>query len=213
MNKLEKYATMFVAVVGALTGVWAVYNDYSASEFRKPITLREAKVESFKSQIASAKERGDKEAVLRVSLDYENYEESWRNRLILSSITEPITNLVSIKVSPEQNKQLEQLLKNTDQHSAMAIFEPKAVGSAYLATGNFEKASHYYQLAADLEPSNANIYALRSLAIQGEAQTEPVEEVRQKLVEKATELAEKAKAKGVNSKKLEFLSSELKGNM
>jgi hypothetical protein len=40
MNNIEKYGTMFVAVIGALTGGWAVYTDYDKSEFIKPISLR-----------------------------------------------------------------------------------------------------------------------------------------------------------------------------
>jgi hypothetical protein len=40
MNRLEKYGTMLVAVVGAATGGWAVYNDYSESEFKGSIEFR-----------------------------------------------------------------------------------------------------------------------------------------------------------------------------
>jgi len=212
MNNLEKYGTMLVAVIGAATGVWAVYNDFSDSEFKKPITLREAKVNSYKSQIASAKERGDKKEVLRVSLDYEKYEESWRNRQTLSALTEQITNLVSLKVSPEQNERLLHLLKNKEQLFPVDSVEPEVFGSAYLATGDFARASQYYKVAADLRPSNANVYALRSLALQGEAKNESVEKVKLELIEKADEYAQTAKAKGVDSKKFELLSNELKAN-
>lgn len=212
MNKVEKYGTMVVAFIGAVSGAWAVYNDFSDSEFNKPITLREAKVNSFKSQISSAKERGDKDEVLRVSLDYEKYEESWRNRHTLSSITKPISNLENVKVSPDETKLLEELLQNQEFYFAVGKTEPESIGSAYLATGNFEKASQYYQVAADLDPSNANIDALRSLALQGEAQTASVEEVRKDLIRKAMVFAETATAKGVDPKKIERLSSELKAN-
>lgn len=203
---------MFVAIVGAVTGGWAVYNDYSDFEFKKPITLREANVESFKSQIASAKGRGDETEALRVSLVYEKYEEYWRGAQTLSSITEQITDLVSLKVSPEQNKQLEHLLNNTDQFYAIGKVEPEVIGSAYLAVGSFKKASEYYQVAADTDPSNAKIYALQSLALQGQAQAESGAEAKLKLIAEASELAEKAKANGVDSKKLEFLTNELKAN-
>ena len=204
---------MLVAVIGAASGVWAVYNDFSDSEFKKPIALREAKVKSYKSQIASVKERGDKKEALRVSLDYEKYEESWRNRQALSSITKPISNLVKAKLSPNEIKQLEELLQNQEFYFAAGKTEPEAIGSAYLATGNFAKASQYYQVAADLDPSNANVYALRALALQGEAQTTLVEEVRQDLIQKAMGFAETATDRGVDPKKIELLSRELKANI
>lgn len=212
MNRIEKYGTMFVAFIGAASGVWAVYNDFSDSEFKRPITLRDAKVKSFKSQISSAKERKDKKEVLRVSLDYEKYEESWRNRQTLSSITKPISNLVNVKASPDEIKQLEELLQNQEFYFTVGKTEPESIGSAYLATGDFAKASQYYQVAADLDPSNGNVYALRALALQGEAQAASVEEVRQDLIQKSMGFAEIATAKGVDPKKIELLSRELKAN-
>jgi tetratricopeptide (TPR) repeat protein len=208
MNNIEKYGTMLVAV----TGGWAVYNDFSDSEFKKQITLREAKVKSYKSQIASAKGRDDKDEVLRVTLDYEKYEESWRNRQTLSSITEPINNLVNVKVSQNEIIKLEELLKDQEFYFSVGKLEPETVGSAYLATGNFVKVDQYYQAAADLDPTNANVYALRSLALQGEALTESAEAVRKELIRKAMELARTAEAKGVDPKKIEALTSELKAS-
>ena len=203
---------MLVAVIGAATGGSAVYNDFSDSEFKKPITLREAKVKSFKSQIASAKERGDEKAVLRVSLDYENYEESWRTRQTLSSITQQINNLVSLEISPEQSNQIEMILSNKGLYFTEDAIDPTVFGNAYLATGDFEKASQYYQVAANLEPSNANLYALRALALQGQAQTVSVKKVEVELIERAAEFAQTAKDKGVDSKKFEFLANELRAN-
>ncbi len=73
MTKIEKYGTMLVAFIGAVTGGWAVYTDYDKSEFLKPINLREATVNSFQSQIKSASDRKDDDEVLRVRLKYEKY--------------------------------------------------------------------------------------------------------------------------------------------
>lgn len=212
MNNLEKYGTMVVALIGAVTGVWAAYNDFSDSEFKKPITLREANVNSFKSQIASAEARGDKKEVLRVSLEYERYEEFWRHQQAISSITEKITNLVSLSVTPEQKRQLKEILTHNEELAAVGSFRPEALGSAYLATKDFSKANHYFEIAASLEPANANIYALRSLALQGAAQSEASAEARLVLMQQATDLAETAKAKGVSPQRLEALSSELMAN-
>lgn len=212
MNNIEKYGTMLVALIGAATGGWAVYNDFSDTEFKKPITLREAKVNSYKSQIASAKDRGDQDEVLRVRLDYEKYEETWRNRQTLSSIIEPINNLVNVVVSPKETRQLNELLNNQEFYFSVANLEPKSVGSAYLATGDFVKAGQYYEVASNLDPTNANVYALRALALQGEAQTVSALDTRQELLNKAMELTETAKAKGVDPERIEALTNELKAN-
>ena len=80
MTKLEKYLTMSVAAVGALTGGMATYTDYTGAEFKKPIDLRQATVASFLAQIDSASKRRDHREALRVRLEYERFEESWRNK-------------------------------------------------------------------------------------------------------------------------------------
>jgi tetratricopeptide (TPR) repeat protein len=147
-----------------------------------------------------------------VRLAYEKYEEAWRSSQTLASITEPITNLVSLELEPGQNEWIEQFLKNVDASIATGLIKPATIGSAYLATGDYKNASKYYQVAAVREPMNPNIYALRSLALQGEANAESIETEKVKLEEEASKLAETARTKGVDSGKIAFLVNELKAN-
>lgn len=212
MNKAEKYVTMFLASVGAATGVWAKYHDYSESEFTKPITLREAKVDSFKSQIASARDRGDTSEALRVTLEYERYEESWRKGQTITSVTERINNLESLNVTPEEKSRLQEILGDTDGGILSLEIEPEIFGSAHLAVGNFSKANKYYQVASIQRPSNPSVLALRSLAVQGEAFDASTEENKKRLMAQAMELSNEAISRGVDRNRIEALLNQLKAN-
>jgi tetratricopeptide (TPR) repeat protein len=212
MNKFEKYGTMLVALVGAVTGGWSVYTDYDKSEFLKPIHLREATVKSFQSQIKSANQRKDDPEVLRVSLEYEKYEELWRNSQQLAALTAAISNLVSFEVTPEQSNRLDAILDSSDSYLAAGLTEPEAIASAYLVTGDFSNATKYFEVAALNPSSNPNLLALRSIAWAGKAEltTDPKEQ--DILLEKSFDLATEAVEKGIDSSKLELLSNQLKAN-
>jgi len=210
MNKVEKYATMVVAVVGAVTGGMATYTDFSGSEFKKPIDLRQATVASFVAQIESATKRGDRKEALRVRLDYERFEESWRRSQKLSSLTAQVENLISLDLAPAQLSQISDILQDAGTSMAVDYFKPETLGSAYLATGDYQSASKYYRLAELRSPDNPKVYALRALALQGEAQSSEVGQiVKAALEQEAKELVLKAESKGVDPERIQILSNEL----
>ena len=170
MTKIEKYGTMLVAFIGAVTGGWAVYTDYDKSEFLKPINLREATVNSFQSQIKSASDRKDNDEVLRVRLEYEKYEESWRDSQQLAALTTPISKLVSLEVTPEDIEQLSVYLESSNAYLTSGLTDPETVASAYLVTGDYANATKYFEVAALKQPDDPNLLALRSIAWAGKAE-------------------------------------------
>jgi len=209
MNNIEKYGTMLIATIGAISGGFAIYNDYTASEFRKPIDLRVATVVSYNSHIESASKRGDKDEALRVRIEYEKYEEAWRNNQKLASLTDAVTNLVSLELRPEDSARIVEILQ-TDTYVASDNVEPVTIGSAYLATGDYKNAIKYFKFAAIKEPKNPNIYALRSLALQGKAQTVSAGLERDNLIKEAQFFSTEASNKGVDENLMQSISSELR---
>ena len=212
MTKIEKYGTMLVAFIGAVTGGWAVYTDYDKSEFLKPINLREATVNSFQSQIKSASDRKDDDEVLRVRLKYEKYEESWRDSQQLAALTAHISKLVSLEITPEENAQLSAYLNSSDEYLTSGLTDPETVASAYLVTGDYFNATKYFEVAALKQPDNPNLLALRSIAWAGKA--ELITDVNEQalLLEKSNDLAVEAQKEGIDASKLEELSNQLKAN-
>jgi len=209
MTKLEKYATMLVAAVGALTGGMATYTDYSDAEFKRPIDMRQATVASFLAQIESAVKRGDRKEAVRVRLQYERFEESWRNSQRLSSLTAPIEHLVSLQLAPGQTAQIRGILHDASAYLSSGFFKPATLGNAYLATGDYQSASRYYKLAALSEPSAPNLLALRALALQGEARDVEQEAARDELTKEAEQLVQQAQSGGVDADRINALAAEL----
>lgn len=212
MNKIEKYGTMLVALIGAATGGWAVYTDYDKSEFLKPINLREATVNSFQSQIKSANDRKDDDEVLRVRLKYEEYEESWRNSQHFYALTASISNLVSLEVTPTESALLSAYLKSKDSYLTAGLTDPEAIASAYLVTGDYSNATKYFDVAALKQPNEPKLLALRSIAWAGKAELVTDKNEQTQLFEKSNVFASKAVKEGIDASQLEKLTNQLKAN-
>jgi len=212
MNKKLNLITILLAAFGAITGGISTYINYTHSEFKKPIDLRAATSSSFIAQIESATKRGDGNEVLRVRLELERYEETWRNNLKLASLTSAVTNLVSLKLKPENNAQIIEILKYADAYVATGSVEPVILGSAYLATGDYKSAVKYLEVAAIKNPKDANIYALRSLALQGKAQMIDFGSERDKLLMQSKLYSIEASIQGIEADLIKTLSTELKVN-
>lgn len=209
MDNFVKYSTLAVALFGAFTGGFAAYSNYAASEFKKPIDLRTATSNSYNTQIDSAFKRGDEEEVLRVSLDLERYEEAWRNNLKLVSLTSPVTNLVSLNLKPENTAQIVEILKYSDTYVATGSVEPLTIGSAYLATGDYNNADKFFKIAAIKNPKDVSLYALRVLALQGKAKLTAPGSEKDAFLKALEALTTEASIKGVDKLQLQTLSTEL----
>lgn len=210
MNTIEKYGTMFVALLGAATGGWAVYTDYDKSEFEKPIDLRDATVNSFQSQIKSAGDRKDDAEVLRVRLKYEEYEESWRDSQQLATLTTAVNNLVSFEITPKEKAQISEFLNSSELYLTTGLTDPQTVASAYLVTGDYPNATKFFEVAALDQPSDPNLLALRSIAWAGRAELLSEKSDQSLWQKKSEELAAEATKEGIDTSKLEQLSNQLR---
>ncbi len=54
-----------------------------------------------------------------------------------------------------------------ETYASSENIESVTLGSAYLATGDDQSADRFFEVIAIEKPKNPNIYALRSLALQG----------------------------------------------
>jgi predicted Zn-dependent protease len=117
---------------------------------------------------------------------------------------------VSLELKPENNAQIVEILKNADAYVASGGVEPVTIGSAYLATGDYKNAIKYLDVAALKEPKSPNIYALRSLALQGKAKTISAGTERDNLIKKAQFLSAEASTKGIDKNLIQLRSTELR---
>lgn len=115
MSKAEKIITMIVAIGGGLAGVWGAYTAYDSSKFKQPFDEREQMVNSFTSQIASAEKRNAPEEVVRIRLELEKYEESWRSVRLLANLVKPIEELTVAILSDGQTETVRQLLSGISE--------------------------------------------------------------------------------------------------
>ncbi|MCG8434484.1 MAG: hypothetical protein MJA83_10670, partial [Gammaproteobacteria bacterium] len=154
MKFIKKYGTFSVALLGALTGLLALYNDYSNTEFNKPFAIRAATAESFRGQIQSAESRNDVDEVNRLKHAYENYEEGWRNTNVLESLTLGFNNLTTLIASPENLARVHGILNGPSAAHVRQHAEPQALGNAYLAVGEYDQAITQFKIAAANHPED-----------------------------------------------------------
>lgn len=163
MSKAEKIITMLVAIGGGAAGLWGAYTAHDASKFKQPFDEREQMVNSFASQIASAEKRNAEEDVIRIRLDLEKYEESWRAVRQLTNLVKPIENLSATNLSQNQTDAVRQLLNALSAENIGSSVPPKTLGAAYLVAGNYGQAINQFN-SASLASSESNLNALQAVA-------------------------------------------------
>jgi tetratricopeptide (TPR) repeat protein len=165
MSKIEKVITIVVSIFGTfggLAGLWGAYTAYDASKFKEPFVKHSELANSFKDQIGSAENRQDNEEVNRVRLEYEKFEESWRDTQYLAAIVAPIENLANIQLSDEELEKVEKLVASVKSEQPASEDTFRTLGSAYFALGRHEEAIKQYNMAATLDPEDPSIYALKA---------------------------------------------------
>ncbi len=165
MTKNEKYLTMFVSFIGAiggLAGVWGAYTTYDASKFKQPLDLHTAMVRSFTEQIQFAEKRKDDPEVIRVRVLYETFEENWRSSSKLTSLVAPISALVVNEVAAEAKGEINDILVSFDFSEPVLSVDPKTLGGAYFAVGDYKKAIEQYSMASFNAPDDANSSVLKA---------------------------------------------------
>jgi hypothetical protein len=164
MNRIEKYSIIGMAVIGAMAGLWGAYTAYDASRFQQPLDEHSKIVLSFQNQIASAEKHREEPDVIRVRLDYEKYEESWRNGRRLSALVSPIENLAAHRVTEVERSEISQLLDSIGSTQAPLLLGNRTLGAAYFAVGSYDRASEHF-LASSTERPDQSTVILRAASL------------------------------------------------
>lgn len=146
MNRIEKIVTMLVAVVGAISGLRGAYSAYQAAKLRHPLEEHEQVARSFHGQILSAEKRDDSKEVIRIRLDYERFEESWRRARRIALIVAPVEALAGTKLGTMQTEEPKSLITVSPDELNYGITD-RTLGAAYLAIGDYKSAARRLTVA------------------------------------------------------------------
>ena len=206
---LQKIVHWIISVVGAGTAVFAVYINYSQTEFSQELSSREAMTQSFNSQIESLKERGHEEKAEQLQIEKEKFEENWRNSQRLSYLTREVSTLSKVRLDQQKVGAIEEILES-DRGWYLGSEQLKVVGDAYFATELWDEASSHYKMALQARPKNEQVYALYGLSLLGQAEQEQDVDVKRRLQDQSDDWLMKAKNAGVVDREaLEQLIREL----
>jgi len=165
MTKNEKNITMLISLIGAIggiAGVWGAYTAHDASKFKQPLDLHTVMVRSFQEQIQSAEKRKDNPEVIRVRVLYETFEEDWRSSNKLTSLVAPISALVVNEVPSEARSGINEILLSLSSKEQVLLVNPKTLGGAYFAVGDYQKAIEQYSMASFNSPEDVNTSVLKA---------------------------------------------------
>jgi hypothetical protein len=165
MNRIEKYATIGLAVIGGIAGLWGAYTAHDAMKFQQPLDEHSKIVLSFHNQIASAEKHREESDIIRVRLEYEKYEENWRNGRRLSALVSPIESLAAHRVSDDERNEITQLLNSMGSAQASSLLDNRTLGAAYFAVGRYDEASVHF-LAASKERPDPSSLALQAASLK-----------------------------------------------
>jgi tetratricopeptide (TPR) repeat protein len=162
MNTYEKYATIIVAIIGAVAGIWGAYTAYDASKFKQPFDEHGQIVNSFSLQIASAEARKDSKEVIRVRLLFEKFEEGWRDARKIAGLVAPLESLASTNLNTKDVATVKTLLSSASAGNNLPL-SPRTLGAAYFAVGDYENAIRH------LKDASARADDPQALALQSAA--------------------------------------------
>lgn len=163
MNKIEKFSTITIAIIGAISGIWGAYTAYDASKFKQPFDEHSQIANSFQSQINSAEKRKYKNEINRVRVAYEKFEEDWRSARKITDLVAPIETLATATLDKKQVSELKSLLVSASNMNELSV-PPRTLGSAYLAVGNYEDAVKQLKIAS-AKADDPNALVLQSVAL------------------------------------------------
>lgn len=166
MTKFEKIATgstMFVALVGAVSGGWGAYTAFDASKFKQPFFEHQQIAKSFLAEVASAEARKDAPEATRIRLRYEQFEERWRASMQIAQIVAPVESLSVSQLSKDQSQRLKELLATASQGQSQPDLSAKTLGAAYFAVKDYKAAAVQLD-AATSQHSEPDALALKAAA-------------------------------------------------
>jgi tetratricopeptide (TPR) repeat protein len=208
MNTYGKYVPIVIAIIGAIAGIWGAYTAYDASKFKQPFDEHSQIANSYNSQIASAEARKDSTEANRLRLQYEKFEEGWRNGLKIQGLVAPLESLASTELDTKDVAKVKSLLSSASSANNLHL-SSKTLGTAYFAIGDYENAIRHLK-DASARNDDPQALALQSAAF-GKLATTASTENKKVSYENSAVTSFRAAQDSPSAKSLE-LSGFVKGN-
>lgn len=158
-----------LSIIGTGTGSFGAYTAYQSDLFNQPLDKHTQVALSFKDEISSAEKRGDIPKVETLRVNYEQYENSWRNEQLLESITASIISLDLRNISESKKSEISNALNKVTSSVSYTQSSPETLGAAYYALGNYREASEQLGIALATNPNDNNIRTLQAASLVSEA--------------------------------------------
>ena len=163
MTKIERNVTITVALIGMISGLSGVFVSWDSAKFKQPMDQHASNVASYKSQIESVEKRGDTEEVERLRIEYEIFEENYRQVQIKLAVVNSYINLAPSELPELQRNKIVTWLEDTQITPSLgSSYLPSDIGNALFLVGDYEKAASIYSTIVEKEPLNG--YGLMSQA-------------------------------------------------
>jgi hypothetical protein len=144
MKPWEKWTTWAGVLLTAGAALWADYTAHEAMKLKQPLDEHTEMVKSYQGQIDSAKSRKDLPTVTRLRVEYENYEERWRDLQRVTAIVAPLSELRVARLSAGATTTLNALVGRLSSAPTVANSAPTTMGVAYLALENYDSAAREF---------------------------------------------------------------------
>lgn len=189
MNKTEKVVTWVFTGIATVGSIFSLYIHYKDIAFKQPLDKHASISQSFKDQIDSIEKRGDKVEADKIRKEYEKFEESWRNTEIVSSLIKWLSTDDLTKIDDKTKQAIANSLQYIDDKYADAFINPRLLGNAWTAIGNYDKALKSYLKAAQIVSKNQETYLSNKNSIIQKYTKATDEEKRQMLLEESQMIA------------------------
>jgi tetratricopeptide (TPR) repeat protein len=175
MTKFEKFGTMFVAFIGASSGLWGAFTVHDSAQFKQPLDKHIVMAKSFTDQIHSVSKRNDKSETIRLRKEYEEFEENWRKEQVVVAVIESSISLPPNEVSESQKQLVSSWLSEINSSPSLALNGANKIADAWFIAGDYQKAVGAYKTALLQNPSSGEdlIGQARSYGYLSLAETNP----------------------------------------
>lgn len=148
MRRIAKYGTPFLAIVGCISGLWSAVTLWDSEKFGQFISKHGAVAESFSNQIDSATKRNDVDEVERLRIDFESFEENWRQSQSIVDIVAAAIFQPPDEIDLDIRESVAAWLGGIEAHPQWGLaYNPADIGNAWFVAGRYDKAIDGYRMA------------------------------------------------------------------
>jgi tetratricopeptide (TPR) repeat protein len=175
MTKFEKIGTMFLAFIGASSGLWGAFTVHDSAQFKQPLDKHTVMAKSFTDQIHSVSKRNDKPETIRLRKEYEKFEENWRKEQMVVAVIESSLSLPPNEVPESQKQLVSSWLSEINIGLSLGLNDANMMADALFIAGDYQKAVDAYKTGLLQNPSSGEnlIGQARSYGYLSLAETNP----------------------------------------